>query len=184
MHPGQAVALTTDFGDAAGQVTGTVYDSSNTALAYKSVTLTGSAGVYFSTSATPDANNPLVTSITTTTSSTGAISGVYAFFTKPGAGSITATSGSVHADAAFSTDESADGYSVTVNAAAGAPGDVLVLTGTVSDAFGFPAKGVTVDLSTGTSTLGALGATSVTTNAEGVWSTTYVTGTNQSGRRR
>ena len=102
-------------------------------------------------------------------------------FTKPGAATITLTAGSITKTFDFTVTDAVDPYKVTVNTVAGAPGDVLIVTGTVSDGFGNPAGGRTVDLNTGTSTLGVLGNVAPTTNAAGVFSTTYTTGTNQSG---
>ena len=180
--PGQAHAIATDFGDASGQITGTVYDSNHTAVAFKNVTITGTPGVYFSMSATPDVNNPLVTTVTTTTTNAGAIGGVYAFFTKPGAGSITVAADTVTQSAAFTTDDSADAYKVVVNPASGAPGDVLIVTGSVMDAFGNPVVGTQVDLSTGVSTIGVLANAAPLTNSAGVFSTTFTTGSNQNGK--
>ena len=159
-----------------------MYDSNHTAVAFKNVTITGTPGVYFSMSATPDVNNPLVTTVTTTTTNAGAIGGVYAFFTKPGAGSITVAADTVTQSAAFTTDDSADAYKVVVNPASGAPGDVLIVTGSVMDAFGNPVVGTQVDLSTGVSTIGVLANAAPLTNSAGVFSTTFTTGSNQNGK--
>lgn len=159
-------------------VTGTVYDSSSTALAYKSVTLSGAEGVYFSTSATPDATHPLTTSLTTTSNSSGVIT-AYAYFTKAGATSITATSGSVTASVSgtASTALAGSAYTVTVDDVSTVPGDSVTVSGTTADAFGNPVPGV-VNLSLGSSTLGTLSASSATANSLGIWTATFTTGSN------
>jgi hypothetical protein len=175
-----------DFGDPTGQVTGTVLGADNAPLAFKAVTITGGAGVYFSTAITPGATagDDLKTSITVVTNASGAFGGAYAFFTKAGTAAVTATAGAVSDAAAVTTDASNNPYVVSVNDAVGAPGSTLIITGTVMDAFGNPVPNTSVDLSIGTSTLGVIGgliAGSVSTNTAGVFSTTFLSGTNQSG---
>lgn len=175
---GTAGADDDDFGDANGQITGTVYDASNNPLAYKSVTITGSTGVYFAEASTGE---DLATSITTVTNASGAISGVYAFFTKSGTATVTATSGSATDMATLTTDDAADAYSVTVDDVTGTPGETMIVTGSVKDMFGNAVPSSEVDLSIGTSTLGVLGDSSPETNSAGVFSTTFQSGSNQSG---
>lgn len=191
ISPGQSSATTglgagvdaDDFGDAAGQVTGTVADAANAPLAFKAVTLTGGSGVYFSTAATPGATtvDDLKTSITVVTNASGVFSGGYAFFTKSGTVKVTATSGSVKDEASVTTDASSDPYKVTVNDVAGTPGSTLIVTGTIKDAFGNGVPDSDASLSIGTSTLGSFGDSTPTTNAAGVFSTTFTSGSNQSG---
>jgi hypothetical protein len=95
--------------------------------------------------------------------------------------SVTATSGSASDMATMTTDNSDDEYTVTVDDVSGMPGETVIVTGTVKDAFGNAVPGTTVDLSTGTSTLGVLGDIAPETNAAGVFSTTFLSGSNQSG---
>jgi hypothetical protein len=171
------------FGNTTGLVAGTVYDSTSTALAFKAVTLSGGAGVYFATQALPDATHLLTPTLDVVTSSTGTITGAYVFFTKAGTVKVTATAGSVTTDATVTTSAAAVGqrYTISVDDIAGAPGDTLIVTGTVKDLFGNPVPGYDPTLSTGTSTVGSLGDTTPTTNADGVFSTTFLSGSNQSG---
>ncbi|HST83692.1 MAG TPA: hypothetical protein VLL08_18310 [Kineosporiaceae bacterium] len=178
----QGNAGTVPFGNTTGAVTGTVYDSTNTALAYKTVTLTGGSGVYFSTVGTPtsDASDDLTTSLTVVTNSSGQFS-AFAFFTKSGVVKVTATSGTVMDEASVTTLDSTDPYFVTVNDVTGAPGSTLIVTGTVKDAFLNPVPNGSADLSIGTSTLGAFGDTTPQANANGVFSTTFTSGSNSSG---
>ena len=167
-----------DFGDANGQVTGTVLDATNATIAYKKVTLTGSSGVYFSTATSGTTLKP---SMDVVTNASGVFNGVYAFFTKPGEGKITATAGTASKDAAFTTDDSADPFKVIAIDAEGTPGSTLVVTGKVTDFFGHPVPNTQVNLSTGSSTIGTLSDTTPDTNSQGVWSTTFISGSNQSG---
>jgi hypothetical protein len=172
-----------DFGDSAGQVTGVVKDATGVVLAFKSVTLSGGDGVYFSSAATPGATaaDDLQKTMTVVTNASGVFSGAYAFFTKAGTVKVTATSGTVSADASVTTDDSTDPYFVTVNDVTGTPGSTLIVTGTIKDAFLNPVPGFNANLSIGTSTLGAFGDSSPETNAAGVFSTTFTSGSNQSG---
>jgi Invasin, domain 3 len=172
-----------DFGSATGQVTGTVYDASHNPLAFKSVTLSGGDGVYFSTSNNPTTgtDDDLNKTLTVVTNASGVFGGGYAFFTKAGTVKVTATSGTAVANSSVTTDTSGDPYKVTVNDVTGEPGATLIITGTLMDAFENPVPGYSVNLSIGTSTLGAFGNNSPTTNAAGVFSTTFTSGSNQSG---
>jgi hypothetical protein len=170
-----------DFGDANGQVTGVVRDAGNATIAFKKVTITGSEGVYFSTSST---GTSMKTSIDVASNASGVFSGVYAFFTKAGSNKVTATADSASKEATVTTDAldpSNDAFTIIAIDAEGTPGTTLVVTGKVTDYFGRPVPGATVDLSTGASTIGTLANTTPTTNSEGVWSTTFVSGSNQSG---
>jgi hypothetical protein len=166
------------YGNGTGMVTGVVKDSANAGLAYKAVTLTGSAGVYF---ATDSIGTDLATSASVVTDSSGNYTGVRAFFTKAGTATVTATSGSVSATSTVTTSDAADPYTVTVNDVSGKPGATLIVTGTVKDAFGNVVPNTDVDLSIGTSTMGTLGDAQPTTNSLGVYSTTFVTGSNSDG---
>jgi hypothetical protein len=160
-------------------VTGSLFSATSALLPYTLVTLTGSEGVYFSNVATPTTNtsDDLVTSLETASNASGAFTG-YAFFTKAGTATITATSGSTTATAEPATKsvdvtvtQDADPYSVTAGDVAVAPGGTSVVSGSVKNGFGFPVSGATVNLSLGSSTIAALNSTSVTTSADGVWST-------------
>jgi mucin-2 len=163
---------------------GTITDSTGTALKYADFTLSGSAGVYFI-----DSTGALKATLAARTDNAGQLqsaadqsgSDVKVVFTKAGTATITATSGPVTATSTANVAVSTDPYTVTVNNVTGDSGSVLVLTGTVTDMFGNPVGSQQVDLSTGTATLGALGNGAPSTNANGVFSTTYTTGSNQSG---
>ncbi len=191
ISPGQSAASTgstvgadaDDFGDTSGQVTGTVYDATGAPLAFKSVVLTGDDGVYFSTAATPttSATDDLVKSLTVVTNASGVFNGGYAFFTKSGTMKVTATAGTVSDSSSVTTEDSFDPYFVTVNDVTGTPGSTLIVTGTIKDAFLNPVPNVVADLSIGTSTLGAFGDSTPVTNAAGIFSTTFTSGSNQSG---
>jgi hypothetical protein len=186
IDPGQSNATTgstggadaDDFGNANGQVSGTVLDGSNATIAYKKVTITGTSGVYFSTAT---GGTELKPSIDVVTNASGVFNGVYAFFTKPGDAKITATAGTATKDADVTTDDSADAFKVIAIDASGEPGATLVVTGKVTDFFGHPVPNTQVNLSTGSSTIGSLSDTTPNTNDEGVWSTTFISGSNQSG---
>ncbi|GLY26976.1 hypothetical protein [Kineosporia sp. NBRC 101731] len=181
--PVQDATGTPQFGNLTGAVTGTVFDASNAALAYKAVTLTGGNGVWFSTTATPSATDKLVESLDVVTDASGAISGAYVYFSKSGEHTVTATSGTATATSTVTVDKpaAAAGWTVSVDDIAGAPGSTLIVTGKVMDIFGNAVQGAQVDLSTGTSTVGSLGDSTLTTNAAGIFSTTFLTGSNSSG---
>jgi hypothetical protein len=164
-------------------VTGVVTDASNATVAYKSVTLTGGAGVYFSTTASPtttSTSDDLVDSLTVVTDGSGNYT-AYAFFTKAGSHKITVTSGTATKSVNVTVSDSIDPYTVKVDDVTGSPGDTLIVTGTVTDMFGNPVPTNVVDLTTGGSAVGTLGASSVTTNAQGIFSTTFTSGSNSSG---
>jgi hypothetical protein len=167
-----------DFGDAAGQITGTVTDASNAPLPYKTVTLTGTDGVYFSSSAT---GSDLVPSLAIVSNNVGVFGGGYAFFTKPGTAKVTATAGAVFDAASVTTDPSTDPFKVTVNDASGTPGSTLIVTGSLKDFFNHPVPSWGVSLSVGTSTVGGLSSSTPVTNPEGIYSTSFISGANQSG---
>ncbi len=171
------------FGNTTGQIAGTVLGSDNAALAYKSVHLTGGNGVWFSTSATPDADHPLMESMDAVSDASGVLSGVYVLFTKAAEHTVTATSGTatVTSTVTVAAPNSSQGYNVTVDDVSGAPGSTLIVTGKVTDIFGNAVPNAPVVLSTGSSTVGALGSTYVYANTAGVFSTTFVTGSNSSG---
>jgi hypothetical protein len=177
LAPGQAAGA---WGNATGEVTGTVKDDSNAVMPYAPVAITGSEGVYFSTTA-GGTGADLATSVTVVADASGNFDGAFAFFTKSGTATITATSGTATATQTVTTDVSADPYVVTVNDVTAAPGATVVVTGTIKDAFDNPVPGKKAELSLGTSTLGALGSNTVTTNSSGVFSTTFLAGANQSG---
>jgi len=161
-------------------VSGTVKDNANAGLAYKTVTLTGGNGVYFSETSN---GADLTTSLPVTTDGSGNFT-AYAFFTRAGSNTVTVTAGtaskqvSVHVADASGNDAP---YRVTVDDTEGTSGDTLVVTGKVTDIFGNPVTGAQVNLSTGTSVIGALTSTTPVTNSAGIWSTTFITGSNQQG---
>ncbi|HEY6793929.1 MAG TPA: hypothetical protein VI248_04520 [Kineosporiaceae bacterium] len=154
-------------------VTGSTLDASSAGLAYKVVTLSGTPGVYFSTVANPttSSTDDLKTSLDVATNGSGAYT-AYAFFTRIGTATITATSGTATKSVDVSVTQTADPYKVVAIDSAVQPGGTSVVSGRVENGFGFPVSGAQVDLSLGASTLAALGATSVTTSSDGVWSTT------------
>jgi hypothetical protein len=163
-------------------VTGSVLNSSNSGLAYKTVTLTGTAGVYFSNVAAPTTatTDNLATTVTVASNGSGVYTG-YAFFTKAGAATITATSGSATQTVNVVVTQVSDPYKVTANSATVEPGGTSIVTGEVDNGFGYPVSGATVNLSLGATTAATLGATSVTTNSDGVWSTTLTGASSGSG---
>jgi hypothetical protein len=163
-------------------VTGSVLNASSTGLAYKTVTLTGTAGVYFSNVATPTTatTDDLATSVTLASNGSGIYTG-YAFFTKAGAATITATSGTATQTVNVVVTQAADPYSVTASNASVEPGGTSIVTGTVLNGFGHPVSGTDVNLGFGSSVAVTLGDTSPTTNSEGVWSTTVTAASGGSG---
>ncbi len=171
------------FGNTAGQLAGTVLGADNAALAYKSVTFTGGEGVWFATSGTPDATHPLKDSITLVSDASGVVSGGYVFFTKAGEQKVTATSGSTTVTSTVTVKDAAtaQAYNVTINDVSGAPGSTLIVTGKVTDIFGNAVPEAFVNLTQSAAGVGALGNSSPRTNAAGVFSTTYVSGSNSSG---
>jgi len=159
------------------EVTGSLLDSANGGLAYQAVTLTGSEGVYFSTVATPGVGT--TDNLTKTLATTANGSGVYdvwAFFTKPGAATVTVTSGTATKSVIVTVTDSIDPYQVIAIDSDVEIGKVGVVTGRVKDAFGNPVKNNWVSLSLGASTLGTLGAGEVRTNTDGIWSTSFTAG--------
>lgn len=163
-------------------VTGSVLDASNAALAYKTVTLSGTAGLYFSDVATPTTatTDDLATTITVASNGSGVYSG-YAFATKAGSATITVTSGSATKTVDVTVTQAADPYAVTASDATVEPGGASVVSGEVHNGFGYPVSGTNVSLSLGATTAATLGATTVTTNSEGVWSTTVTGASGGSG---
>ena len=182
-NPTQVNAGTPAFGNTSGAVTGTVYDASDAALAFKTVTLSGTDGVYFATSATPDATHKLSKTLDVVTNNSGAVTGAWVFFTKSGAAKVTATTGAVKDDASVTVDEPAydQGFHIAVDDVAARPGQTVIVTGKVDDVFGNPVPNAYVNLSTGASTVGALGNNTPRTNSAGIFSTTFLAGSNQSG---
>jgi hypothetical protein len=154
-------------------VTGSVTDSGNAGLAYKTITLTGSAGVLF---ATDNTGAGLVDTIQVTSNGTGAFTS-YAVFTKPGAATITATSEgkSVSLDEVVHAADWSDAYNVTINNVAGMPNTTTVVSGKVTDAFGNPVPGAGVTLTPDDVTTGVLGNAGLT-NANGDYSATFTSG--------
>jgi len=164
-------------------VTGLVTDASNAAMAYKSVTLTGTPGVYFSTVATPAAllaTDDLATTVTVAANASGTYTG-YAFFMKSGAATITATSGTATSTVNVVVTQVSDPYTATVTGGTVEPGGTSVVTGSVTNGWGHPVTGATVNLSLGASTIASLASSSVTTNSDGVWSTTVTGSSSGSG---
>ncbi|GAB3241485.1 beta strand repeat-containing protein [Kineosporia babensis] len=182
--PAQANTGTPPFGNTTGAVTGTVYDAANAVLAYKAVTLKGDEGVWFSKTATPGVgSDKLVKTLDVVSDASGVISGAYVYFSKSGDLKVSATSGSTTQDTTVTVNPpaAAAGWEVSVNDVSGAPGSTLIVTGKVMDIFGNPVPSAVVNLTGDPATVGALGAAQVTTNSAGVFSTTFVTGTNSSG---
>ena len=154
-------------------VTGTVYDSGNAALAYKTVALSGD-GVYFSTVASPtlsSTTDDLTKTFTTTTNASGVFT-AYAFYTKPGAVTVTATSGGKTGTAAVTVSSSIDPYKIVVNDAKGKAGSNITVSGKVTDVFGNGVPGNKVNLALSSSSAGTLSASDVTTTSDGTFSAT------------
>jgi hypothetical protein len=232
---GGQTALT--FGNTTGEVTGTVYGTGTSPLAFKAVVLSGGAGVYFGDDA---AGTNLTTTKTVVSDASGLFGGAWVFFTKPGTTTVTATTGTVTTTptatptatatatatstatptatstatptstatatstatstatatptttatptptgatdtATVTAKASVDPYTIVVSNGAGAPGSTVIVSGKVTDVFGNGVGGVTVDLSTGASTVGVLTDPSPTTGSSGVFATSFVTGAGDSG---
>ena len=127
--------------------TGTVTDAGTAGLAYKTITLTGSPGVYFGTAAS---GAGLVNTMQLT--SNGASGGIgtytaYAVFTKTGTATITATSEgkSVTVTRYVAPAVAGNEQNVTVNNVAALPNQTVIVTGKVTDAFGNPVKSCHAD---------------------------------------
>jgi hypothetical protein len=166
----QKATLTPAAGTA---VTGSILNASSAGLAYKTVTLTGTPGVYFSDVATPTTatTDDLKSSFTVAANASGSYT-AYAFFTKIGAATVTATSGTAKASVDVAVAQASDPYQAIAIDAAVEPGGTSVVTGEVKNGWGHPVSGASVSLSLGSTKIATLGATTVTTNADGVWSTT------------
>jgi hypothetical protein len=168
VNPGQSG---NGFGDSNGQVTGTVTDSTGAAMPYKKVTLSGDDGVYFSTAS--DGTKALTKTIDVVTNASGQFTGAYAFFTKAGdAVKVTATADAKSDISTVDTDDSTDGYIVSVNDTFGTPGAISV-TGKVVDIFGNPVPSRKVDLTVTPTGSGTLGAAFATTTTDGTFTGTY-----------
>lgn len=167
-------------------IQGVVTDAASATVAYKPVKLTGGDGIYFSTVAAPaagDATDDLVKELTVVTNGSGAYT-AYAFFTDAGSHKITVTSGATatkSVNVTVSDPTNSDAYSVMIDDVAGSPGDTLIVTGKVMDMFGGPVPNAFVDLDAGATTVGSLGSNFVQTNAQGVFSTTFSSGSNSKG---
>lgn len=166
-------------------VNGSLYDGSNTALAYRTVKLSGSDGVYFAATATPSATNQLVKTLDAVTDNTGAIQGAYVFYTKSGTATVTAESGTAKVTntvtVASTVGANLRAYTVTANDVKGKPGSSIALYGKVTDVFGNAVSGATVNLTLSDSTVGTLANSAPTSDANGFWNTTITPGTNQNG---
>jgi hypothetical protein len=159
-------------------LTGTVADSTNVGLAFKTVVLTGSDGVYFA----GDINGTSMSkTYTAVTDNSGAIQSAFVFFTKAGTAKVTATSGTAADTNTVTTAVSTDPYKITIDDIAGSPGATLIVTGKVTDMFGNGVPNNGVELSTGSSTVGTVMNSNPSTNSDGVFSTSFVSGTNSSG---
>jgi hypothetical protein len=134
-----------------------------------------------------DDEGVLSTTFTGTATATGLISDgtnpyVQVVFTKSAASTITLTSGTATGTTGPVTPAvSVDPWKITVNDATAAPGDTIIVTGTIKDLFGNGVPSYDAMLDLGATTVGALGASEVATNSGGVFSTTFVAGSNQSG---
>jgi hypothetical protein len=162
-------------------VLGSVLDSNSAGIAFKSYTLSAPAdsGIYFAgDTAGTNMSNPFTGAAT----NAGGID-AYAFYTKVGSAKITATSGAAHAESAITTAApvGASQYKIIVMGASGKPGQTLIVSGKVMDVFGNGVPDRFVSLSVGATSIGALTSATPQTNADGVFSTTFPTGSNQSG---
>jgi hypothetical protein len=185
--PVAAASVTQQMGTAAlaagTAVTGLVLDGSNAVLAYKPVTLTGSEGVYFSSVAAPGttSTDDLVKELTVVGNGSGSYT-AYAFFTKPGTATINVKSGDATKSVDVAVTQASDPYKVIAFDTSLAPSGTSVVSGKVTNAFGFPVSGAVVNLSLGTSTVAALGNSSVTTGGDGSWSTSVTGATDADGQ--
>jgi hypothetical protein len=165
-------------------VAGTVLDSTSAGLGNKKVTLSGGDGVYFSTLVAPTAAAPLTKTLDVVSNSVGAFGSAFVFYTKAGTVKVTATSGAATKSSTVTTVANAiaaQAYWITINDVSGEPGSTLGITGTVVDGFGNPVVGETVALSVGVTTVGSLATSSPVTNAAGVFSTTFLSGSSVTG---
>lgn len=167
------------FGNGNAQVTGTVTNAAGVPQVGAAVTITGSEGVYFALAA--NGSGGLTTTRTVNTAVGGTFGGVYAIFTKTGAATITVSVGDASETRSLTVAAATDAYAVTIENVTGRQGSTAVVTGTVKDAFGNPVTATTVNLTMGSSTLGALTTASATTNAEGVFTTTMTLAGDQTG---
>ena len=132
---------------------------------------------------TASTTDDLVKELTVVTNGSGGYQ-AYAFFTAAGSHKITVASGASatkSVDVTVPDQASTEAYGVMVDDVAGQPGDTLIVTGKVTDVFGNPVPSTIVNLDAGSTTVGSLGATSATTNAQGIFSTTFVSGSNSDG---
>jgi hypothetical protein len=177
INPGQDAS----FGDTAGQVTGTVLDAGGAALSYKRVTLSGSDGVYFSSSST---GSSLAKTIDRVTDSSGQFAGAYAFFTKAGSATVTAKAGGKSDTQTVTVDDAAtsDAYIISNDDAIGLSGSKIHLTGHVEDMFGNPVKNKTVTVTVSDSDLGDVVSPGTDdTDANGVFSVDFDSATAAKG---
>jgi hypothetical protein len=129
------------------------------------------------------ASDDLVQELTVVTNGSGVYT-AYAFFTDAGSHKITVASGAAATKSVNVTvpaQANTQYYKVSVDDVAGMPGDTLIVSGKVTDMFGNPVGNVAVGLSAGSTTVGSLGATSATTNTDGLFSTTFASGSNSDG---
>ena len=178
----------TGFGDSNGQIIGSVYASGGSVVPHKKVTLSGSPGVYFSYSANGD--YALTSTYDVVTNASGGISGVYAYFTKSGTATVTATADDKSDTQTVTVAESIDPYKVTIDDGFGAPGSTITVRGTVKDAFEntVPNQQVSVTISpSGSGTLGGqyastgFSTSSWLTDSNGVFSATFTPSTGTKG---
>lgn len=153
-------------------VSGSVVDSGNSAIPFKLVSLSGSEGVLFSTSATG------ATGLSSTLQVGADASGVfnaYVFYTKAGSATVTAASDGKSDTSTVETTTATDPYKVIVKDALVRPGGTVTISGEVKDAFGNPVENEYVSLSIGSTGLGVLSSSNPKTNSGGVFTSTFST---------
>ena len=164
-------------------MTGVVRDSSGTALPHKRVTLTASDGVWFSDDST---GTDLVETIDVVLGQLRPVRRCVRRLHQGRQGHDQGTAGAATADVEVTTADPdvASAFKVIAIDAAGTPGTTLVVTGKLSDFFGNGVPAKTINLSTGSSTVGSLSDTAPETNSEGVWSTTFISGATRAATSR
>jgi hypothetical protein len=142
-------------------ITPSLKDSAALAVSGVGITYTGSDGVFFRTTSGTRATGGDKTTVTA-----GSTTQVFAYGTKPGVATITATGGGLTATATFTVSAAIAG-TARILSAAGAAGRV---TATVKDGWGNPVAGVTVSFASDNKGIFGNGtsSTSAVTDANGL----------------
>jgi hypothetical protein len=171
-------------------ISGLVAGPGGEPLPFTPVTISATAGTYLSTAAgtaadplTAAPDDDLRSTLTTRTTSTGALPPVYAYATRSGLARIVVSAGTASAMARVLAGVSSDPFQVSVGGLTGQPGARLMVMGTVRDAFGNPVPNVAgIALTTGDPALGALASSLVAADASGMFSTGFAAAPGRIGR--